>query len=308
MRRERRKDEKGAIAIIAAALMAFVLVLAALTVDIGLAYSTKRQSQTAADAAVLAATAYYVDSKVTCGKLDDNPSLNIAAKAEADKILQLNLPGAVGTNWAWLSRDNPEKELRVSYTATYESPLTLGQIVSDSDHVTVGTSAEATFDRAVRGESGLRPWPICSNSFDVDAKTVTQIVAGVKVDVGCPGLAASGTWGRRNCPGYHGGDMSGYTKPSSTLYWIRYGCTNSASPIPDQPESATAAALRDYLVKYAECAALKKTDSSTEFCLTRDTGSSRDNPKMIEAWQFAIDDGLDNRVAGPLCGPDMRSH
>jgi hypothetical protein len=135
----------------------------------------------------------------------------------------------------------------------------------------------------------MRPWPICSNSFDVATKVVTQIVAGVKENVGCPGLLVSGTWGRYACPGYAKGNGSDKDdKPDSTLYWIRYGCPNPASPVPDQPDGSDANDLRDYLVDYAECAAKDKNSPSSEFCLVRDTGSAK-NKKMEDAWQMVID-------------------
>jgi Flp pilus assembly protein TadG len=291
MKARPERDETGAVAIMVALLSAFLLVLASFTVDIGLAYTYKRQAQTAADSAVLAAASLYVDSKVTCGSLDDNPGLNADAKKLADEMLQKNLPGATGIDWD-VSCNNPDAELRVSYTATYDSPLTFGRIVSSSDHVTVGTPAAATFDRAVRGESGMRPWPICSNSFDVDSGEVTQIVTGVKLNEGCPGMQVEGTWGRYACPGYAKGNGSDNDdKPDSTLYWIRYGCPNPASPVPDQPDGSDPEALRDALVGYAECAAMDKNSKSTEFCLARDTGSAK-NKKMEDAWQMVVDAGM----------------
>ena len=96
-------------------LSTFILVLASLTVDIGLAYTYKRQAQTAADAAVLAAATLYVESKVTCGSLDDNVGLNADAKKVADEMLQKNLPGSTGVDWD-VSCNNPDAELRVSYS------------------------------------------------------------------------------------------------------------------------------------------------------------------------------------------------
>jgi Flp pilus assembly protein TadG len=126
-RPDRSDDERGAVAIMVGILSTFLLVLASFTVDVGLAYTYKRQAQTAADAAVLAATSLYVDSKVTCDNLDDNLGLNADAKELADEMLQKNLPGVVGTEWD-VSCDNDDAELRVSYTATNESPLSLGRI------------------------------------------------------------------------------------------------------------------------------------------------------------------------------------
>lgn len=286
-KQDRRDDERGAIAVIVGVLSTFILVLASLTVDVGLAYTYKRQAQTAADAAVLAAATLYVESKVTCGSLDDNVGLNAQAKKLADEMLQKNLPGATGVEWD-VSCDNPDAELRVSYTATYDSPLTLGRIASDSDHVKVETPASATFDRSIRGESGMRPWPICSTQAQV-LDRVVQIVAGNKTNENCPGMEVSGTWGRYACPGYKKGDMSGESKPTSTLYWIRHGCPNPASPIPGQPLDATD--RYDHLANWAECAPKDKNSASSEFCLIRDTGSSF-NDNMRSAWQSVIDDGL----------------
>jgi hypothetical protein len=289
----RHADERGAIAVIVALLAIVLLVSAAIVIDFGQAYVTKRKAQNAADAAVLAAAKVYSAEKGTCDSLlpAKRPDLLAAANKAAKTLRTQNAPGSKD-DAVVVPSCNADGELIIHYEVSDTSPIGLGQLATDDTDINVTREAEATFDRPVRGESGMRPWAICSASADT-SKTVRQVLAGNKDAAGaCGGLGISGTWDRFACPGFKKGDGSDKDdKPTSTLYWIRNGCPNPASPI---PTSATNPSLLfSDLVNF--CSSSVKNDTSTEFCLTRDTGSAK-NDKMADAWQSVIDAGLSFEV------------
>jgi hypothetical protein len=303
----RTRNERGAIAVIVAFLAVGLLVGGALVVDFGMAYVNKRQTQAAADAAVLAAAKVYSAKGKPCPTLDavGSPAW-LAAEDAADMLRKESLPGSTQDRFdVYCNGDN---ELVVDYDVSYKSPVGLGALAQgDNDPIVVTGKASATFDRPLKGESGMRPWAICSASADT-SKTVRQVLAGNKDAAGaCGGLGISGTWDRFACPGFEKGDGSDKDdKPTSTLYWIRNGCPNPASPIPT--DATDPSQLFSDLTGF--CADSVKNDTSTEFCLTRDTGSAK-NDKMAEAWQSVVDAGLSFEVpmycSGVIAGGDCSS-
>ncbi len=98
MRSTRRTEESGAIAIISALLAVVIFGMAAFVVDFGIAYNSKRQLQTAADAGALAAAQVYKSQTgVPCATLLGNLTLKAQAQAAADKWAELNRPAKEGT-------------------------------------------------------------------------------------------------------------------------------------------------------------------------------------------------------------------
>ncbi|HET7431886.1 MAG TPA: pilus assembly protein TadG-related protein, partial [Nocardioides sp.] len=83
--RSRRQDERGAFAVLFAALTVMLLVLSAFTVDLGQAYVSKRQLQTAADAGVLAAGQVFIGQTMSCSQATQNAALKAQAQAAADR-------------------------------------------------------------------------------------------------------------------------------------------------------------------------------------------------------------------------------
>ena len=97
----RRRDERGAVAIITALLAVLLLGISAFTVDMGMAYVTKRQLSSASDAAALAADMVYKSQyKGLCtvpGNDPNNPSaanaaVRAAAEAAPDDLFTQNFP------------------------------------------------------------------------------------------------------------------------------------------------------------------------------------------------------------------------
>jgi hypothetical protein len=145
-----RRDERGAVAIIVAFSSVLLLIMAAFVVDFGQAYANKRQSQTAADAAVLAAGTTYSSQLLDCPTMQANNSLwNLTAttaKKAADDLIAENLGRgpdvrASGFN---VTCNAATKQFVIYYSIDKDSPLGLGSIVTGGDHVTVQRDAEAT--------------------------------------------------------------------------------------------------------------------------------------------------------------------
>jgi Flp pilus assembly protein TadG len=305
IRVRRNHDEQGAVAIVVALMTVMLCVIAAMVVDFGQAYVNKRQAQTAADAAVLAASKIYAGQTGSCATLVANATLRAQALTAANTLREQNLPGSRGVNFDVTC--NADQELQVAYDVEADSAVGLGALAINSDHMIVSREATATFDRPMRGDSGMRPWPICSNSVNTTNTHVTQVLAGNNENAGCPAMAdISGTWSRFACPGFAKGDGSDKDdKPTSTMYWIRYGCPNPASPIPGQPTDPSA--LTSHLINHCSVPPIGKNDPSTEFCLTRDTGKAQ-NKKMDDAWQMVVDEGETIEVpifcSSPQCSYD----
>ena len=77
-----RRDERGAVALIVAGLVVVLVGISAFTVDFGMAYATKRQLSSAADAASLAADMVYKsDYKGLCTVPGNDPNNPVAANA-----------------------------------------------------------------------------------------------------------------------------------------------------------------------------------------------------------------------------------
>ena len=92
--RPRSRAQRGAIALLAAALSVVVVTVAAFAVDFGMAYTSKRQLQTAADAGALAAASYYTQQLGNCSTLIGNASYKTAAQAIATDYVTNNRPSA----------------------------------------------------------------------------------------------------------------------------------------------------------------------------------------------------------------------
>jgi Flp pilus assembly protein TadG len=294
-----RRDERGAIAFIVASLMVGLCIMSAFVVDYGRVYVDKNEAQTTADAAVLAAAKVYQGQTEDCATvLATKPALRTDAQHAAESLRVQNMPNSRGLNFD--VHCTALGELEVTYDVEYDSPIGIGQLVTDSDHMTVSRTAAATFDRPVRGD-GMRPWPICSNSVpDTLTHDVVQVTAGNKDNKQCPGMDLSGNWFRFACPGFKNGSAN------DTGAWIEAGCPNPASPVPNQPTDGNPSTLWSHLVTYPDCQG-KKASQSNEFCLTRDTGNAQ-NKKMVESWQKAIDQGILMEIpifcATPACSAD----
>jgi uncharacterized membrane protein len=87
------KDDDGAVAVIAALLLVVTVGIAAFTTDFGTAYVSKRQLQSAADAASLAAAQEFGKYPGTCETVTTNSTAREAALRIAEQYATANRAG-----------------------------------------------------------------------------------------------------------------------------------------------------------------------------------------------------------------------
>ncbi|WP_426244019.1 pilus assembly protein TadG-related protein [Nocardioides sp. LHG3406-4] len=167
----RRRDERGAVAIMVAFLAITLFVIAALVVDLGLARDTRRQSQNAADASALAA-ANQLYLPTASGGCPTKPCVAMAVAA-AKSYAAINY-GTTDADWAactdvgrpasyvvpafsspCISFDQIAKPTKVRVTVPGRDIVTgLGR-AAGVDEVTVAAGAEAQVAAALDIKCGL---------------------------------------------------------------------------------------------------------------------------------------------------------
>ncbi|WP_148575077.1 pilus assembly protein TadG-related protein [Nocardioides caldifontis] len=158
-----RRAETGAVAIVAAALALVLFGLAALVVDLGLARDTRRQAQSAADAAALAAgNALYATSMtpnfaaaVDAAKAyaEENYSFDSSQwSACADPSPLAYVPSAAH---GCISFNNPTKPTTVRVVLPSQKVNTLFGAVAGIHEVEVSALAEASWETDSKSECGV---------------------------------------------------------------------------------------------------------------------------------------------------------
>ena len=139
-------------------------------------------------------------------------ALEATALSEANKVSQLDLPGSTPV----VDDDSvvcDNGTLKVRYGVKYDSPLGLGQLAVESDHITVQREARAAFRTTPIGN--LRPWMICASqipSGPFPSKVVEVHLPGnghFPADPNCP-TNKPGDWWRTSC--FNGGGSHGDTE------------------------------------------------------------------------------------------------
>lgn len=240
----RGDDEDGAVAIIVAILLIVLLGISAFAVDFGLAYTTKRQIQTAADAAVIAAASTYVDATGTCGELVDDTTpagaaLRADARSRAEAITTQNAPGAEPILAEFDVQCSSTGGVEVTWATTEASPRGLGGVWGQGDIV---TERRATASLEVPGGvvEGLRPYFMCSldlpnpdGPYPTKVMRIGGVTNGSDYAPGCP--EPSGNWWTINCP-----EDLGSNSDSSLRTAIQYGCQYPVevveNPVPAPPD------------------------------------------------------------------------
>jgi hypothetical protein len=153
-RRDRQRDQRGAFAVIVGLLSLVLLGISAFTVDLGMAYTTKRQLSSASDAASLAADAVYkTEYKGLCtvpGNDPSNPSAtnaNVRADAEAaaDSLFMQNYPQGTGADGNITDVSCKGTGVQVTYGATGTSGSPFGRLLGGSGTITTAGSAAAAY-------------------------------------------------------------------------------------------------------------------------------------------------------------------
>lgn len=281
----RRRNQRGATAVFVAILAVMLIGLTSFTLDFGQAYVSKRQLQTGADAAALAAAAVYASHQGSC---DDLKALSTtAAQAAADDVLAQNRIGATpGTLDVDCSPDG--KSLDVSIDATATTPVTLGAVYGVKQ-LTTQRSATARLS-VPNGSVGLKPYLIC-NFYVPDplsAATVTTVPYPTNADSTgvCP--HPSGNWFTLDCP--HAGN-SNNGNPGLADATLN-GCDHEVSVVSSQNTTGSKHDLYTSLVAACPSTASLMTDYDPD-CLTANPGNlgsgNINDPTSIDgAWQAIV--------------------
>lgn len=207
MSARRRRDERGAIAILAAVLAVVLVGIVAFVTDYGLAYANKRLLQNGVDASVLSAAQTINETAPPQASCADMLSHTAAARSEAEAIFRENAPAAgaaLQPGGAGFTVDCVDGlGMVVTATGYQDSPAFFGGVFGIS-RVPIAQSAKAVV--AVAGEvRGLRPFGVCNLDarsvidFPDDAKTLSFS----KGSEGCG--TGSGNWGLLDLDGFKGG-------------------------------------------------------------------------------------------------------
>lgn len=294
----RRKREDGAVAVMVAILATVLLIASAFVVDLGVAFTSKRQLQTAADAGALAAAKRFASEPGDCASLKAN--FSDEAEDAADAIASTNRPQQTQSRFdvECLTSGPYDGALQVTYGSSGSTPTFFGGQVGDE----ITTDREASAVVYVPGSDlKLRPYGLCS----LDVPAVSAMPTGVLEVKGpgqahsgsaCPSAQGGGNWWFMSCPGTDSSGMS----PHEVADAIRDGCDNGAQVVTPQ-NASTPATLSASLT--ANC----KTQSDVgPSCLDADTGnSSLANPDPVSAWGDILGETIVVPVfcATPTCSP-----
>jgi hypothetical protein len=151
---DRQRDQRGAVAVIVGLLSVLLLGISAFTVDLGMAYVTKRQLSSASDAASLAADKYYKDHyQGLCtvpGNDPKNPSAANAsvlgqAEIQADSLFTQNYPEGTDSDGSITDVTCKGTGVQVTYTATGTSGSPFGRLLGGSGTITTAGHAAAAY-------------------------------------------------------------------------------------------------------------------------------------------------------------------
>lgn len=238
-----RTSEDGAVAVVVAILLTALLGISAFAVDFGLAYTEKRQLQTAADAAAVAAASTYLDEDGDCTTLTDTSTaagaaLAVTAQAEAEEIMLENDSDASSVPADFSVGCTDTGGVQVTWSTTGISDVGLGGVLGAGD-ITSTRSATAAVEVPATVGSGLRPYFMCSldlpatgGDFPTEVMIIGGVTNGMAYDPACP--EPSGNWWTINCPE----DIGNNGEPALRDA-IQYGCdypvTIVDDPMPPPP-------------------------------------------------------------------------
>lgn len=276
MRVELKREERGAVAVVTAMLALVLCMTAAFATDLGAAYNSKRQLQTAADAAALAAAQVYARYPGTC---DSIRTAHFAeANAAATSYLTKNRPGATTPDITVATCAAAGGRIEVTVSTAGDTPTTFGRLAG-VDSITTGRAATA---RTMVGASSgkLRPYALCSSDVPPAASLpsgVIEITQPGQAHTGsdCSAAEAGGNWWYVACPEDSNGSMSADEVGAA----LENGCSDNVEIVTPQ-NSFSSSTLSASLT--AHCV---KGSPRTPSCLAGDTGnSSNQNKKAYEKW------------------------
>ena len=269
------RAEQGAIALMAAMLCVVLFAVAAIAVDLGMAYVSKRQLQTAADAGVLAATQVYKGQSDSCATLLTNSTLRQQAQEAADKWAEANRPGKVGTP---IELSCPAGGgISVRYSVSGSTGTSFTGIFNGPSSISTARTAGANIG-SVMNVGGLRPWGVCSQVVTTSGNVVfvpmlngsTTATSGTQV---CGNQGPPGGWWIAQCIGQGNGN-------GQTELIVTNGCSQTYNAVPGQTAAMTPSQLYNHLT--TACPAR----SSNATCLSSDPGNNFHNSS--DEWQALV--------------------
>ena len=277
-RSHRRRNERGAVAILSAALATILCLMAGFSVDFGMAYNMKRQLQTSADAAALAAASVYAKYPGSCSQLIAKTAYKTEAQAAADSESLAN-QSARQTSPISVACTS-DGSLSVTYSNSGATPSLFGKLAGVGSSITTARSATASETVSPGAATGVRPMAVCSAALpplNTDTKTFYRIdnpYDGHKKVPACPDAGAAGNWWTVDCPE----ERTGSTGVLTTE--ILNGCNDGVSIA---GSGSTAAALTVSLETACPSAPL-----GSEQCLSGDPGQM-DSGGIENSWGWLID-------------------
>jgi hypothetical protein len=253
-------QESGATAVLVAILSTVLFGMAAFTTDLGMAFVSKRQLQTASDAAAIAAASVYTEYPGNCPALRDDSAAKTLAQAAGDDLRESNRPGSSGESLSVLC--SPDGHLEVSYKSSGDTPVYFGGVLGhDEDEIQASRTATATVD-VPDSVVGMRPYAMCSHDLPDSGfpSTVRKVAFPQTGPAASPCKKLSGGWWAVQCP----------DEPKDIEKQTREGCDNAVGVVPGQDAHVgDPVALSDHLVNSSEgCGGGLDQD-----CLEADTGT-----------------------------------
>jgi Flp pilus assembly protein TadG len=277
--RTRRRGEHGAVAVLVAALAAVLLLVAAFVVDLGMAYVSKRQLQTSADAAALAAASVYAQYPGDCSALSKNAAYRTKAQQAADSIAEQNRTDQSGSP---LEVSCPaDGTLQVRYENSGDTPLMFGALAVDGDAVTTTGVAAAKVSVSPSADGiAVRPVTMCSAALPpmdpADGTFVRMDSPGdghAKI-AACPDAGSPGNWWTIDCPEERTGSTSELAEQ------VKSGCKEGVSIAGSGSDAAT--------LTIALTSSCPSATVMSEKCLSGDPGQM-DSGHIEDSWRQLID-------------------
>ncbi len=280
-----RRDESGAIAVVVAIMAVALMGMSAFVVDLGAAYSNKRQLQTAADAAALGAAGVFAQQQFRqCADMRSNGLSDAGAEAQA-KITanRTSLSPGVLTQFDAVCESG---DLVVRTTVTASSPNIFGRVLGAGNNYEVLRSAAAAVEAGVTGPR-LRPLALCAADLPPSAVpgTVFRLYApgnGMAPAGSCPIPPNAGNWWTLDCPNEGDDDGNG---TSGMENQIRNGCSTPITVVAGQG-TLTGVGLNVHLA--SKCPG--PSTSEPFQCLSGDPGQP-DAGNVEDAWMDLINAG-----------------
>lgn len=286
--RSTEDPEQGAVAILIAVCTVFIVVLAAFSVDFGMAYVSKRDLQKGADAAALAAATEIINRTnptencaAIANRFVSDATFRNAVIARADAYATTNqfLNASRQDISVRCSADN--KRVEVFYAHQGSTPGLFDAVIGGGDLV---ASRDATADVFVRDEgTGLRPYFICDGDLNARLKATLQTGGFVairypSVDPGCQFY--SGNWYTSDCPD----DGNNGTLDENT----RNGCLSSVGVAIDQTTTPPPTQAQVNAAVITACTdAVGRASMDPARCLVANPGNVASN-NVVQAWNYLL--------------------